>query len=146
MRQRDNWWVRPGIARLFRLAVRREDRAVSEADEEIALHLALRTEQLRRAGLSPEAARAEAERRFGPLEEARGTLHKSATHRESRMRIQDWMEGVRQDLRYALRGLGRNPGFTATAVICLALGVGANAATFSLFDELVMRPLPVHEP
>ena len=146
MGQRDGWWVRPGIARLFRLAVRREDRAVSEADEEIALHLALRTEQLRREGLSPEAARAEAERRFGSLDEARGTLHKSATKRENRMRIRDWIDGVRQDLRYALRGLRRNPGFTATAVLCLALGVGANAATFSLFDELVMRPLPVHQP
>jgi len=46
MPQRDSWWVRPGIARLFRLAVRREDRTVAEADEEIALHLALRTDQL----------------------------------------------------------------------------------------------------
>ena len=146
MRRRDDWWIRPGIARLFRLAVRRKDLAVSEADEEIALHLALRTEQLRRKGLSPEAARAEAERRFGPLDEARGTLHRSATQRENRMRIRDWIDGVRQDLRYALRGLRRNPGFTATAALCLALGVGANAATFSLFDELVMRPLPVREP
>ena len=146
MRPREGWWVRPGIARLFRLAIRREDRAIAEADEEIALHLALRAEQLRHKGLSPAEARAEAERRFGALDDARGTLHKSATHRENRMRIQDWMDSVRQDLRYALRGLGRNPGFTATAVLCLALGVGANAATFSLFDELVMRPLPVHQP
>src|SRR3712207_1572804 len=62
------------------------------------------------------------------------------------MRMREWVDAVRRDVRMAARGLVRAPVFTATAVTCLALGVGANAATFSLFDELLLRPLPVPEP
>src|SRR5215207_7760246 len=138
--------IRPGIRRLFRLAVRRPEYARAEADEEIRLHLQLRTEQLVREGLSPDAARAEAERRFGPLDEARARLHTSATRREDRMRLREWVDGISHGLRVTLRGLRRAPGFVVTAVMCIALGVGANAAAFSLFEELLLRPLPVHEP
>ena len=138
--------IRPGIRRLFRLAVRRPDAARAEADEEIRLHLQLRAAQLERDGLSPGAARAEAERRFGPLDEARERLHGSAERREDRLRAREWLDGLRRDLRLSLRALRRAPGFVVTAVTCIALGVGANAAAYSLFDELLLRPLPVHEP
>src|SRR5215208_1984870 len=138
--------IRPGIRRLFRLAVRRPEYARAEADDEIRLHLQLRTEQLIREGLPPDAASAEAERRFGPLDEARARLHTSATRREDRMRMREWVDGVGRDLRVTLRGLRRAPGFVATAVTCIALGVGANAAAYSVFEELLLRPLPVHEP
>jgi len=74
MRDRD---IRPGVRRLFRLAAGRRDSA-TETDDEIRLHLALRAEQLEREGLSPEAARAEAERRFGDLGEAGSELRASA--------------------------------------------------------------------
>ena len=146
MRRPSRFAIRPGIARLFRLAIHRPDLARADADDEIALHLALRVEQLQRQGLSLQDARIEAERRFGPLDEARQTLHSSSTHRENRMRVRDWMDGARHNLRFSLRGLRRNPGFTATAVLCLALGIGANAATFSMLDELILSPMPVHEP
>src|SRR5215207_6475649 len=96
--------IRPGIRRLFRLAVRRPEYARAEADEEIRLHLQLRTEQLVREGLSPDAARAEAERRFGPLDEARAQLHNSATRREDQMRIREWANSTSRGLRIALRG------------------------------------------
>src|SRR3712207_2443392 len=142
----DRFYIRPGVRRLFRLAIRRRDLTRAEADDEIRLHLALRTQQLIRDGLAPDAARAEAERRFGPPDEARKTLHTSAERREDRMRMREWVDAVRRDVRMAARGLLRAPVFTATAVVCLALGVGANAATFSLFDELLLRPLPVPEP
>jgi predicted permease len=138
--------IRPGIRRLFHLAVRREDQARAEVDEEIRLHLALRTEQLTREGLSPEAARAEAERRFGPPDEARERLHTSAQRREGRMHLRELIEATRGDLRVALRGLRRAPGLVITAVLSLALGIGANAAIFSLFDQLLVRPLPVPHP
>jgi predicted permease len=138
--------IRPRIARLFRLAIHDAERARDDADDEIALHLALRVAQLQREGLSPDAARAEAERRFGSLEEARRTLHDSSIHREARLSARDRIDGLQRDLRFAIRGLRRSPGFTMTAVLCLALGVGANAATFSMFDELVLRPLPVTDP
>jgi len=126
--------IRPGIRRLFRLAVRRPDRTADEMDDEIRLHLQLRAEQLVREGLSPDAARAEAERRFGALDETRPELHASAGRREDRMRLREWLDALGQGLRYAARGLWRAPGFVATAVTCIALGVGANAAAVYLFD------------
>ena len=138
--------IRPGIQRLFRLAVRRDDLAQAEVDEEIRLHLELRAAQLTREGLSPEAARAEAERRFGPPDEARTRLHASAQRRENRMHLRELIDSARGDLRVAIRGLRRAPGLVATAVLSLALGIGANAAIFSLFDQLLVRPLPVPHP
>jgi predicted permease len=142
MRDRD---IRPGVRRLFRLAAGRRDSA-TETDDEIRLHLALRAEQLEREGLSPEAARAEAERRFGDLGEAGSELRASAARRDDRGRFTERVESVWRTVRLAARSLGRAPGFVAVAVTCIALGVGANAAAFSLFDALVRRPLPVWEP
>src|SRR5688572_24454636 len=146
MRMIDFSGIRPGVARLFRLAIRQPDRTHDDVEEEIRLHIALRVEQLRAQGLSINEARDEAERRFGPMDEARQRFHDSADRRENRMQRKEWLDTLRQDLRFALRGLRRNPGFVATAVLCLAMGIGANVATFSLFEELLLRPLPVAEP
>lgn len=138
--------VRPGVARLFRLAVRRADRVRADIDDEIRLHLELRVRQLMDEGLSLDEARAEAERRFGPIDQARERLHRSASRREGRMRMREWLEVVLQDLKITLRGMRRAPGFVLTIVVCLALGIGANSATFSLVDQLLLRPLPVVAP
>src|SRR4051812_9461599 len=141
--------IRPGIRRQVRLPLRRTDRAREEMDDEIRLHLQLRTEQLVREGFTPEGARREAARRFGLEDgddEARTRLHDSAARREDRMRWHEWLSGVRQGAAGMLRGMRRSPGFVVVAVTCIALGVGANAAAYSVFEELLMRPLPVRDP
>src|SRR6266496_1030104 len=57
-----------------------------------------------------------------------------------------WLEDLAKDLRYTVRTLRRNPGFSIVAVVSLALGIGANAAIFTLINAVMLRTLPVHEP
>ena len=57
-----------------------------------------------------------------------------------------WLDDVQRDVRFAVRALVRSRGFTAVAVLTLAVGIGANAAIFSMFDQMLLRPLPVPQP
>jgi predicted permease len=131
--------IRPGIRRLFRLALRRRDIVERDVTDEIRTHLALRTEQLIREGVPPEEARAEAIRRFGPLSEAERVMHHVANERDRTMAFRERLDDFAQDARYALRGLRRQPLFTAFVVATLALGIGANAAMFGVVDRLLIR-------
>jgi predicted permease len=109
-----------------------------ELDEELHLHLDLRIQELERSGMSTQEARTAANRRFG-----------NTALQTERMRAMDvavWLEAFFSDLRYALRQFRRNPVFTATAIISLALGIGANAAIFSVMNEMLFRALPVRDP
>ena len=106
----------------------------AEWQEEIESHLAMREEWNRAQGLPPEEARHRARRQFGsPLavEENVRAVH-----------IRPWIESVHQDLRYAARGWRQRPCFTATAVLTMAIGIGASTAVFSVADPLLFRPLP----
>lgn len=136
----------PSASRLFRLALRRRNSVNDEVDEEIRFHLEARTEQLVRQGLTPELARAEATRRFGSLDEARSRLQQSAARREERLELRDRLSILRRDVSFALRGLRRAPGFVAVAALCLSLGIGANAAIYSVIDAVLLRPLPFADP
>lgn len=136
--------IRPGISRLFRLAGRSD--AARDADDEISLHLRLRIDELIASGMSPDAARAEAERLFGAVEEERARFVDSARRREERVQVREWMESVAQDVRYAFRTLRRDAGFTLFAVLIVGLGIGASATVFSLVNGVLLRPMPFRDP
>jgi predicted permease len=128
-----------GIRRAFRLALGRP--TIEEAvDEEVAFHLEMRAAELAARGMAPDAARNEAERRFGDLRQwstAMATVDREHTAQRGRA---EWLGGVARDLRYTIRGLLREPLFTGGVVATLALGVGANATMFGIVDQLLLRP------
>ena len=101
---------------------------------ELESHIALDTEAGVRNGLTPEEARRQALVRLGGAEQTR------QAHRERR--TLPWVENLIQDLRYALRMMMHNPGFTAVAVLTLAIGIGASTAIFSAIKPILIDPLP----
>jgi putative ABC transport system permease protein len=105
-----------------------------EIDAELGSHVAMHTEDGVRAGLSPEEARRQALIQLGGTEQTRQAYRERATL--------PWMESLGRDVRYALRGFGRNPIFTITAIVTLALGIGATTAVFSVVDRILFRSLP----
>jgi predicted permease len=124
-------WTR--IANVFR-----SRRLTRDLDEELAFHVAEHMDDLVADGMPEDEARTEAERRFGNY-----TFQKERTRD---MNIAGWLEALMKDLRHGARQLRLNPGFTAVAVLSLALGIGANSAIFQLINSLRLRSLPVHEP
>src|SRR5450755_2149001 len=111
-----------------------DEREQAGIEEEMRLHLELRAERLRDAGMSGEAAAAGAQRRFG------NQLQLRETSRE--MWISRWFDDLLKDIQIGSRGLVRNPGFTVVAVLTIALALGANTAIFSVIHTVLLKPLP----
>jgi predicted permease len=133
------------MRRVFRLPFGRANIA-REVDDELAFHLDMRVQRLVAAGMSPEAARSEALRQFGNVDDVRQDCMRMDEQRERAMsRANVWDELV-QDAAYAVRTLRRNPGFATIIVLALAIGIGANTAIFTLIDAVVVRGLPVPHP
>jgi hypothetical protein len=128
--------------RTFRLPPDRE-RLGDAVDEELRFHLERKVERLMKDGMSEEEAWIEARRRFGSVDRVRQQMTREA---EVGMSASARWDGLRQDVRYAVRQAIRNPAFTLVTVLTLALGIGATTSIFSVVDGVLFRPLAFPEP
>ena len=127
------------LARFFKKlgTLLRRERFNNELEEEMSFHRQQKEEELRAAGVAPDTAHRTAMREFGNT-----TRLKERSYEVMGFRF----ETIFQDLHFALRQLRRSPGFTLTAILMLALGIGASVAIFGFVDAALIRPLPYHDP
>jgi putative ABC transport system permease protein len=135
---RPSFWRRiPGNWNyLLRVFARRPE---ADVDAELRFHFDERIAELTSQGFSPDTARKRAHEEFGDVDAVRTRLEEIDHRTANRRRRADWWETVFDDVRFAIRGLRRSPGWTAVALLTLALGIGANAAIFTVADRMFLR-------
>lgn len=114
----------------------------ADVDEELRLHLDLRIARNIALGMSEDEARRDALRRFGDVDLVRGALVHHDTRREQAAGRRELLADLAHDVRFGWRGLRRSPAFAIAAIVTIGIGIGANAAIFSVLNAVVLRPLP----
>ncbi|HEY2855966.1 MAG TPA: ABC transporter permease [Gemmatimonadaceae bacterium] len=114
----------------------------ADVDDELTFHIDARMQELRERGLSADAARAEAVREFGDVEDMRNTLRTMDERHAATARRVHFADDLLRDTRVALRGLRRSPGLVAVVTLTFALGIGITSAIYGVVDSLIFRPLP----
>jgi len=129
-------WLRSIIGRLS--ALFRKGRLDADLDDELRFHLEMEEQENIRNGMSTEEARRQARLRLGGMEQVK------EEYRDRRG--VPFIESLLQDLRFAFRSFRRDPGFTATVLVTLALGIGVGTAIFAVVNAILLQPLPYKDP
>jgi putative ABC transport system permease protein len=130
------------LRRYLRLPTRSNRRIAQDVDDELQLQVDMRAEALEREGWTPDAARAEARRRFGDLDDAARYCADVDRDAERRRRATNWLGEIRQDATHTMRTLRRSPAFAFATVLTLALAIGATTAISGVLHTYLARPLP----